>query len=167
MKLYKIQLTLPQSLEEATTALRLAQQDIKVIRQHSKSFRDQSMADQARDLALSGNKDQATIIEQMRTKELQADRWKRIQFLQGKGPNGQFLQVDVPRSWPSTEEAFLHDDIENPKTCTHWKTVDDPADMEFYLKMRNRRHLIHCLLTISPPNSFNRNVPTYPSIGRI
>ena len=140
MHLSGIQLPIPQSLEEANAALRVAQHEIKEIRKHSKSFRDQSMADQARDLAAGGNKDQATILAQMRKKELQADRWKRIKFLQGKGNHGKFSTVEVPSSWPSTEAGFLHQAIENPKVCTNWKTVDDPADMEFYLQMRNRRH---------------------------
>jgi hypothetical protein len=123
----------------------VAQRDInKEIRQNSKLFRDQSMADQARDLAATGNnKDQATNIEQMRKKELQAERWKRIKFLQGKGANGQFSKVEVPGSWSTTEEYFLHRDIGNPKICTNWKKADDPEEMEFYLQMRDLHHFGH------------------------
>jgi hypothetical protein len=98
------------------------------------------MLDQAQELAASGNLDHAKILEQMRNKERQAKRWKRIHFLQGNNLKGQFSQVEVPTTWPSTEDEFLQNDIENPRTCTDWKTIDDPSEMEFYLQMRNRRH---------------------------
>jgi hypothetical protein len=140
MTKFKLHFPIPASLEAANVALRAAQKEIKEIRNNSKSYRAQSMLDQAHELAASGNLDHAKILEQMRNKERQAERWKRIHFLQGNNLKGQFSQVEVPSTWPSTEEEFLQNDIENPRTCTDWKTIDDPSEMEFYLQMRNRRH---------------------------
>jgi hypothetical protein len=74
------------------------------------------MRDQAQELAASGKKDQAKILEQMRNKEKQAERWKRIHFLQGKNLQGQFSKVDVPGTWPTTEEEFFQTEIEYPRT---------------------------------------------------
>jgi hypothetical protein len=76
MLLYSVHFPIPQSLEEALIALKVAQQEIKTICLNSKSLHDQSMADKARDLAATGKKDQAAILDQMWRKEQQAECWK-------------------------------------------------------------------------------------------
>jgi hypothetical protein len=48
--------------------------------------------------------------------------------------------LQIPASWSVTEDGFLSETVENPKTCTSWKTVETPAEIEFFIQMRNRQH---------------------------
>lgn len=50
-------------------------------------------------------------------------------------------RVDIPQTWPPSHEP-IHSiaELEDPKTCTAWKTITDPADIEYYLLLRNRKH---------------------------
>lgn len=49
-------------------------------------------------------------------------------------------RLDIPQSWPSTHQPTTLDDLEDPKRCTEWKTVTEPAEIEHYLLLRNRLH---------------------------
>lgn len=31
-------------------------------------------------------------------------------------------------------------DLENPKECQQWKTITNPAEVEFYIRLRNKNH---------------------------
>eukprot|EP00980_Cylindrotheca_fusiformis_P016915 scaffold5139_cov100-Cylindrotheca_fusiformis.AAC.1 len=102
---------LPETVEATKQALRQVQQVIAEIRRESKSVREQSQLDQARLLAFAGRKSDAEILEIIRKKEAQAERWRRISFLQGKKSRNQFSNVEVPASWPTTQAEFLDPDV--------------------------------------------------------
>eukprot|EP00980_Cylindrotheca_fusiformis_P020498 scaffold7555_cov72-Cylindrotheca_fusiformis.AAC.3 len=144
-RIAKFQLTLgplPPTIQETSQAIKSVQSQIKTIRAASKSVREQSLIEQARDATFTGCKSDAEILEMLRKKEAQADRWKKINFVQGHHHQSQFTNVEVPSSWPTTQAEFLNPDtvIENPKQCDSWRTIEDPDEMEFYIQMRNRLH---------------------------
>ena len=72
--------------------------------------------------------------------EQQAERWRRINSIQGNVRSKGISSLQVPRSWPVTEDGFRENDIENPKKCNDWKKVEAPKEIEFYLRMRNLKH---------------------------
>lgn len=49
-------------------------------------------------------------------------------------------RVEVPNSWPLTNQQLERTEMEDPKTCTEWRTVTDPSEVEHYLLLRNRLH---------------------------
>eukprot|EP00980_Cylindrotheca_fusiformis_P027514 scaffold20799_cov73-Cylindrotheca_fusiformis.AAC.3 len=136
-------LVLPDTISETNAALKQVQLRIKQIRANSKSVREQSLIEQAREIRYMQKKSDAEILEILKKKELQqAARWQKIGFLQGKNRSSQFTKVEVPLSWPRTQEEFLNPDqiIENPKDCLLWRSIEDPSEVEFYIQMRNRLH---------------------------
>eukprot|EP00980_Cylindrotheca_fusiformis_P014992 scaffold4112_cov60-Cylindrotheca_fusiformis.AAC.10 len=104
------QMLFPSSIAETNAALKAAQCRIKTIRENSKSVREQPLIEQAREAKFMGRKSDADILEILRKKELQAEHWRKIGFLQGKQRSSQFTNVEVPQSWPRTQAAFLHPD---------------------------------------------------------
>ena len=55
--------------------------------------------------------------------------------------------VKVPRLWPTLDkyDETIDYDLVDPKKldqgdADQWRTVTCPADIEYYLKLRNRRH---------------------------
>eukprot|EP00980_Cylindrotheca_fusiformis_P031495 scaffold26462_cov166-Cylindrotheca_fusiformis.AAC.1 len=95
---------LPITIPETTAALKAVQTRIKSIRATSKSVRDQSMIEQAREATHTGCKSDAEILEIIRKKEAQADRWRKINFAKGGHVQSQMTKVEVPNSWPTTQE---------------------------------------------------------------
>ncbi len=60
--------------------------------------------------------------------------------MQGTKRSKGISSLQIPSSWPVTEDGFLSSTVENPKTCSSWKTVSTPSEIEFFLQMRNRQH---------------------------
>ena len=68
--------------------------------------------------------------------------WQSIKFLRTpSGTNQTLNRIDIPASWPipislSTQWHTL----ENPATCTEWKSITSPDDIENYIRLRNHGH---------------------------
>ena len=64
---------------------------------------------------------------------------KVLRRLQGTSP--QLDRIEIPISWPSkSQEITSVAQLEDPKTCTEWRLVSDPSEIEYYLMLRNRLH---------------------------
>ena len=54
---------------------------------------------------------------------------------------GLLNQIEIPTSWPPpTQTITSTSQLEDPKTCSEWKLIRDPTEIEYYLMLRNRLH---------------------------
>ena len=94
-------------------------------------------------LAIStGKHTEASYLRTISHQETQRKTWQTLKFVRKPSNNGQTLdRIDVPTSWPDPNSLPTHDQlIENPSTATSWKTVTQPDEIDFYLRLRNRTH---------------------------
>jgi hypothetical protein len=135
-----LDMELPESMGDAKRMLREISRVIKVIRSKSFSYREKDVLTRLTARARSGKSDEAQVMKIILAKEKQAQRWARISRMKGTQHGQGISSLQIPASWPATEAGFLSATLENPKTCSTWKTVETPAEIEFYLQMRNRLH---------------------------
>ena len=89
-----------------------------------------------------GKSNEARRLHQQRRAEATARVWKKCAAARGLTNEGGLSHVLIPT-----------DPNDNPKTCTEWTRVDDPAEVEALLTERNQKHFgqsKNCNLT-SPP----------------
>jgi hypothetical protein len=135
-----IEMDIPASLADAKHMLRAIRSTIKVIRSDSFSYREKDVLTRLSAQSRLGNVDEAHVMKAILAKEKQAQRWARISRMQGTKRSKGISSLQIPSSWPVTEDGFLSSTLENPKTCSSWKTVSTPAEIEFFIQMRNRQH---------------------------
>lgn len=63
-------------------------------------------------------------------------------------------RIEVPRSWPPSDQPVDRSVLEDPKTCEDWKVVTDPSELEHYLLLRNRIHFGQAEVPPSPRRRF-------------
>eukprot|EP00957_Ditylum_brightwellii_P069636 5288854-Ditylum_brightwellii.AAC.1 len=67
--------------------------------------------------------------------------WIKIGHSDKKYKSGLILSLQIPVTWPSSncnENQILS--LDNPKEAHHWRTVETPQEIAFYLKLINRLH---------------------------
>lgn len=82
------------------------------------------------------------IVSAIRRAEQAKATYKTLQAIKSSKEGSSAVDhVEVPLSWPSSLQLISHlSALEDPKTCTEWKKVTDPNEMEQYLLLRNRLH---------------------------
>lgn len=135
-----IAMPIPASMVSAKLMWRDVRTRIKAIRSKSFSYREKDVLLRLSDSARKGQVDEAQLLKVILAKEKQAQRWARISRMKGTTLSKGISSLQIPTSWPDHEAGFLSASIENPKTCTSWKTVSTPSEIEFYIRMRNRQH---------------------------
>jgi hypothetical protein len=135
-----IEMVLPESMVSAKHMLRELVSNIKVIRSTSFSVREKDVLTRLAARSRLGQADEAKVMKAILHKEKQSQRWARISRMQGIKRSKGISSLQIPASWPTTEAGFLAAPPENPKTCSTWRTVSTPAEIEFYIQMRNRLH---------------------------
>ena len=90
----------------------------------------------------AGNSDAAKILRRIQRAEATAEVFKQCAVARGKCKEGGLSYVYVPE-----------DPSENPKTCSNWRKVVDPTEVEEAIRNRLKKHFsqsMNCNLT-SPP----------------
>lgn len=60
---------------------------------------------------------------------------------QGATTTASLDRVEIPLSWPPIDRPVESvDELEDPKTCNEWRLITEPAEVEYYLMLRNRLH---------------------------
>jgi hypothetical protein len=129
----------PPDLISIKAELRTAQKERDAIRRKSRSYRDKYLERQADAAALTGSQDKADLVKTLLQQEKAKATWQKLASLNPSGRSKGMTSVKVPASWPTDDEGFTRP-IENPKTCSEWKTVDTPKEMLSYLMKRNQLH---------------------------
>ena len=65
--------------------------------------------------------------------------WNKIGHADKKYESGSVMSLQIPVTWLSSdcdEDQICA--LDNPKEAQHWRTVETPQEIAFYLKLRNR-----------------------------
>ena len=68
-------------------------------------------------------------------------------------------RIDIPQTWPDPTNYDESQPRPDPKQCNTWKTITNPEDIDFYIRMRNRGHFgqAHGMPFTTTPLSDNIN----------
>eukprot|EP00957_Ditylum_brightwellii_P007311 555434-Ditylum_brightwellii.AAC.1 len=86
--------------------------------------------------ALTGNTTAAKALKSIQNAECMSKVWKKIGHADKKKDKGSILSLQVPVSWPDHQsDTSGITMLDNPKKASHWKTVELPKDVAFYLNL--------------------------------
>ena len=67
--------------------------------------------------------------------------WTKLGHANKKYESGSIASLQIPVTWPSSNcDQNQIWSLDNPKEVHHWRTVETPQEIAFYLKLRNRLH---------------------------
>lgn len=132
MKSLTTPFTMPHSLTECNTALRIAKKEVADIIEHSFEVREKERDQQIKALEEDydpDNKKKAKILRNLKKAEEMRQLFQKLQILRNVRTNRGITRIEIPA-----------DPKEDPKTCTEWQTIDVPTDILQHLQNRNRTH---------------------------
>eukprot|EP00957_Ditylum_brightwellii_P124073 9457889-Ditylum_brightwellii.AAC.1 len=63
--------------------------------------------------------------------------WTKIGHADKKYKSGSIASLHIPVTWPSSDcDENQIQSLDNPKEVQHWRTVETPQEIAFYLKLR-------------------------------
>lgn len=139
---HSLDLTLASDALSAHKQYQTVKQDLQLALQDNRELRIKEqniLIEQSKDY---GRKDIAKIIANIKTHEARRKTWQMLRFVRKQDSTSQKVdRIDVPASWPPPTDIMPPlPTLEDPKSCTEWKTLTDPDDIEYYLRLRNRGH---------------------------
>eukprot|EP00957_Ditylum_brightwellii_P147362 11220750-Ditylum_brightwellii.AAC.1 len=67
--------------------------------------------------------------------------WNKRRHADKKYESRSITSLQIPVTWPSSDcDDNQIQALDNPKEVHHWRTVETPQEIVFYLKLRNRLH---------------------------
>eukprot|EP00957_Ditylum_brightwellii_P147272 11214284-Ditylum_brightwellii.AAC.1 len=67
--------------------------------------------------------------------------WNKIGHADKKYKSGLIMSLQIPVTWPASDcDKDQICALDNPKEAHHWRTVEKPQEIAFYLKFRNKLH---------------------------
>jgi hypothetical protein len=89
-----------------------------------------------------GSQEHLKRLKNIKIGEASKRAWQSIKFLHVESGATQILnRIDIPTSWPAPNSNFNQwHTLENPATCTKWKTVTSLEEIEHYIQLRNHGH---------------------------
>ena len=105
-------------------------------------LREQELSSRIHAKHTVGSLEYADKLKNLKKGEVSRKSWQTMKFLRDQsGTVQQMNRLDIPRTWPEPQDHELHiTDLEDPKSCQDWKTITDPDEIEFYIRLRNRGH---------------------------
>ena len=134
--------SLPATQKLTLQALREAKEELQQTCMKSAEVRQAELTAKIEEAAQRGKKSKAKILKAIKKVENNQRTFKILQQMRQKTNLSQRIdRLEIPFSWPdpTTQIASL-DQLEDPKTCTRWRWVTDPQEVEHYLLLRNRLH---------------------------
>jgi hypothetical protein len=137
---------LPNSFESCKKMLKIAQNLVREASQQHIQIRLDELDDRAETCALEGNLEKQKNIKQMASHESTCKMYSKIRSARGLNTkNAQFTSLQIPTDWPDRDTEISNiESLSDPKSIAHddskWRTVELPADIMHYLRLRNRLH---------------------------
>ena len=137
-----IHVELPCTRQLTQLALQEARNKLREISQEHTSLRQKELDDKIAIAAAQGNRQHSKIIRAIKTVETGKQTYRILRLMRRpEGTSQSIDRIEIPASWPppsSTVPTIYQ--LEDPKTCTEWRLITDPAEIEYYLMTRNRMH---------------------------
>lgn len=133
---------LPPTQRLTNAMLRLARDDLQQSSRNSADIRQAELDARINEAASVGNKSKEKIVRSIRKIENNQRTFKTLQHMKQRATQSQQLdRVEIPDSWPTPDRPVTSLlELEDPKTCTQWRWITDPQEVEYYLLLRNRLH---------------------------
>ena len=123
---------LPGTIQECSSALRKAKQDIKLLVAASIERRDHERNRKLRELEEAGTPNDRKLAQQLRRIKKAEDLknlFRKLKYVRSTGAREGVTRVEIPRH-----------EGDDPKSCTDWIQVDIPTEVLRLLQERNRTH---------------------------
>lgn len=132
---------LPATQPLTRKALRNAKAELQETRANSFQIRQAEMHQRLQELSGKSEKPTHKIVSAIRKVEANLKTYRILKDMQRtKETTSALDRLEVPRSWPDPDPNVTICDLEDPKTCSEWKTITEPSAVEQYLLLRNRQH---------------------------
>ena len=117
------------------------QQEIKTIIRNSCNKRVECNKTIASINAITGKTTKEKALKAIVSAEEMEKVWNKIGNADKKYESGSITPLWIPVTWPSSDcDKDQIRALDNPKEAHHWRTVETPREIAFYLKLRNRLH---------------------------
>lgn len=137
-----IEYAFPETLAELQASLRTEETTLRTFQNKNEQMRRHEIQAKVDLATKTNNTTTAKVLRKINKHEEGRKTYRILDAIRRKtGTTPRLDRLEVPRSWPaphSTLTAFPR--LENPKECTVWTTITDPAAIEYYLMLRNRIH---------------------------
>ena len=135
-------MTLPVDLAEAQECLHQHEAMLAELCATDEKNRRTELRQNADVATVAGQKVRAIANRKINKSEENSKTWRALKFMSDKGKMPQLDRLEIPASWPKREshDPNNSENLEDPKTTTQWRMITNPADIEFYLMLRNYQH---------------------------
>lgn len=142
MSRVNIQVDLPATRSLTRKALKEAQIRLMETSQVSFETRQQEVQQRIQELSNRANRPKQKILQSIRKSEQSSKTYQMLKSIRrSQTMNSKPDRIEIPVSWPTMNQQINSDMVlEDPKTCTQWKTITEPQEVELYLTLRNRQH---------------------------
>ena len=116
--------------------------ELQDIAKQSRDIREAELNSRINEKHQVGSPDHLKRLKNIKIGEATKRAWQSIKFLRNQSGHSQTLnRIDIPASWPiPLSDSTQWHTLENPATCTQWKSITSPQDIEQYIRLRNRGH---------------------------
>ena len=137
-----VEFPLPPTIRLTQLALREANTKLQQSCQDHEALREQELQERIETAIQNGKKTKAQIIRAIRKSEDHRKTYQILQQMKRRSTNTHAIdRVEIPSSWPQPHQPVDDiDHLEDPKTCTQWRMITVPEEVEYYLLLRNRLH---------------------------
>ena len=136
-----IDLPLPDSVEDTKTLLRSITHDLSIAAQQSYDIRENELKSRINQKFEPGTEQYQQRLRSIKKNEATRRAWQTMRFLKtGLSTHQSLNRIDIPETWPPPSVDQLTTELQDPKQCNAWKTITNPDDIDFYIRMRNRGH---------------------------
>jgi len=135
-----IDLPLPNDESSAKDLLASITQELKSANENSYELRENELKSKINQKHQAGTEAYVKRLRALKKGEATRRAWQTLKFLKNGSDSHQSLnRIDIPDTWPAPHEPQPQD-IQDPKTCTSWRTVTNPDEIDHFIRMRNRGH---------------------------
>ena len=131
--------------KEVEEKLVKARTELKELRRQDFELRQEMLANIANIHASKGNEKMAKAVRALRYAEIRVRSYRRYNKEIGKDNQAQSMsQIKVPNDWPPSDQydprTTQLSDPKEVKDVTEWREIQDPAEIEKMIMIRNRQH---------------------------
>ena len=137
-----IELPLPSTIRNTIQNLRQESSALRQMIQDHEELRQKELTEKIEIATQTGKKSKAQILRAIRKAEIHAKTYQILRKMKNRNTAAQKIdRVEIPITWPPPFSSIesVHQ-LEDPKMCQAWKLITNPAEVEYYLLLRNRLH---------------------------
>ena len=136
-----INLFLPQGEIETKELLTSITQELNSVTEQSFEIRENELKEKINKKHEPGTETYVQRLRAIKKNEATRRAWQTLKFLKTGMNNQQSLnRIDIPETWPAPHDHPDSHEIQDPKTCTTWRSITNPDEIDHYIRMRNRGH---------------------------